>query len=326
MLTKSPLTNRTNQLSSTLLIKPRVHTILNHKKHQINFEQIDRYSHKFNLLNLSNEKWLAMASSDKYILIGGGSSSSLRLFDLQGNEKYIIDIKTFAAFDLAWSNVLNAFLIAGYDRLQMYNVEKNQLTLVNNIDLINKKDNYLWSIACHGTDLFIVLSDGLESVWRLSLPKFQRIQTLSGSEIRESNSDDRISCIRTNGHSIGMTIRQRITNQWRVDLFDYNTMIRTHRGLTIGYGTGAFNFLERCMLTPINDDQWLIIGGYKVQPNALTLMDERTGEIKQIERQSDKQNEFISNICTSNNNNQQIITMIVMNNETGQRQIHVFEQ
>jgi hypothetical protein len=175
-------------------------------------------------------------------------------------------------------------------------------------------------------DLFIVLSDGLESVWRLSLPNFQRTQTLSGNEIRESNSDDRISCIRTNGYSIGMTLRQRNTNQWRVDLFDYNTMIRTHRGLTIGYGTGGFNFIERCILAPINDHQWLIIGGYKVQPNALTLMDERTGEIKQIERQSDRQEEFISNICTSDNNKQQIVSMIVMNNKNGQRQIHVIEQ
>lgn len=124
-----------------------------------------------------------------------------------------------------------------------------------------------------------------------------------------------------------MTLRQRKTYQWRVDLFDYVTMTRTHRGLTIGYGIGAFNFIERCMLAPVDDHQWLIIGGYKVLPNALTLMDDRTGEIKQVERQSDGQEEFISNICTSENSKQQqIISMIMMNNKNGQRQMHVVQQ
>ncbi|CAF4973434.1 unnamed protein product, partial [Rotaria sp. Silwood1] len=176
-------------------------------------------------------------------------------------------------------------------------------------------------------DIFIVLSDGLESVWRLSLPSFKRIQTLSGSEIRECNSDDRISCIRTNGYLIGMTLRQRTTYQWRVDLFDYVTMIRTHRGLTIGYGIGAFNFVERCMLAPVDDHQWLIIGGCEVTPNALTLMDDRTGEIKQVERQYDRQEEFITNICISENSKQQqIISMIIIDNQSGQRQMHVMQQ
>lgn len=124
-----------------------------------------------------------------------------------------------------------------------------------------------------------------------------------------------------------MTLRQHNTYQWRVDLFDYVTMIRTHRGLTIGYGVGAFNFIERCMLASVDDHQWLIIGGYKVQPNALTLMDDRTGAIKQVETPNDKQHEFISNISTNENSKQQqIITMIVTDNETGQRQIHVIQQ
>ncbi len=124
-----------------------------------------------------------------------------------------------------------------------------------------------------------------------------------------------------------MTLRQRNTYQWRVDLFDYVTMTRTHRGLTIGCGIGAFNFIERCMLAPINDHQWLIIGGYKVKPNAITLMDDRTGEIKQIERQYNRQQEFISNISTSENSKQQqIITMIIMDNKNGQRQMHVMQQ
>jgi len=351
-LSKSPLSNGINRQLTTfpppVPIKPRLRSILNPRTRQIDLEQLSRCSltRQFTLPNVENEKWLAIASSNEYVLVGGGSSSTLRLFDLQGKQIRLIDIKTFAAFDLAWSNVLNAFLIAGYDRLQIYNIEKDQLTQVENINLINKKDNYFWSIACHrlvhdlnsiyiliisfvffSNDLFIVLSDGLESIWRLSLPNFKRIQTLSGSEIRESNTDDRISCIRTNGHLIGMTLRQHNTNQWRVDLFDYITMIRTHRGLTIGYGIGAFNFIERCMLAPVDDHQWLIIGGYQVQPNALTLMDDRTGEIKQVERQNDRQQEFISNICTSENSKQQqIITMIIMDNQNGQRQMHVVQQ
>jgi len=155
-LSRSPLSNGTNRQSSTMLIKPRVHSISNHVKPKINFEEIDRYSYKFNLPNIENEKWLALALSNEYILVGGGNSSSLRLFDLLGNEKYLIDIKTFPAFDLAWSNVLNAFLIAGYDRLQMYNVEKNQLTLVDNLHLINTKDNYFWSMTCHELVSYII--------------------------------------------------------------------------------------------------------------------------------------------------------------------------
>lgn len=124
-----------------------------------------------------------------------------------------------------------------------------------------------------------------------------------------------------------MTLRQFSTYQWRVDLFDYATMTRTHRGLTIGCGVGAYNFTERCMLTAVDDHQWLITGGYRVTPNALTLMDDRTGDIKQVERQSDRQEEFISNICTSENSKQkQIISMIIMNNQTGQRQMHIIQQ
>ena len=268
-VSKSPLSNGTNrQPSSSILpppvpMKPRLRSVLNRPTRQIDLEELNRCSStkQYPLTNFENEKWLAIASSNEHILVGGGSSSSLRLFDFEGKELRLIDIKTFAAFDLAWSNTLNSFLIAGYDRLQLYNVEKDQLTQVENLDLMNKKDNYFWSITCHSTDLFIVLSDGLESIWRLSLPNFKRIQTLSGSEIRESDTDDRISCIRTNGYVIGMTLRQHKTYQWRVDLFDYVTMTRTHRGLSIGYGMGAFNFIERCMLAAIDDHQWLIIGG-----------------------------------------------------------------
>ena len=66
--------------------------------------------------------------------------------------------------------------------------------------------------------------------------------------------------------------------------------------------------------------------GYKVQPNALTLMDDRTGEIKQIERQQQQQQSFISNISTSDNSKQQqMINMIIMDNQTGERQMHVLK-
>ena len=354
-LSKIPLSNGTNRQESTIIppvvpLKPRLRSKSTRTCRVIDFEQITNCSSmkQHTLTNFENEKWLAMASSNEYILVGGGCSSTLRLFDLQGNELRSIDIKTFAAFDLAWSNLLNCFLISGYDSLQTYNVEKDQLTQVDNLNLVNKKDTYFWSIACHkfveefqykrktkdvfhqtffvfSSDLFVVLSDGLESVWRLSLPTFERTQTLSGSDIREDNTDDRISCIRTNGYSIGMTLRQQRTNQWRIDLFDYMTMTRTHRGLTIGYGIGGFNFTERCMLTALNDHQWLVVGGYKVQPNALTLLDDRTGEIKQIERQTNQQQEFISNLSSNEINKQHSINMIVMNNQTGQRQIHVLQ-
>jgi len=154
---KSPLFNGTNRSSTVISpsppvpVKPRLRSTLNRIPRQIDLEQLNRYSltRQFKLPNVENEKWLAVASTTEYVLVGGGSSSTLRLFDLQGNELRLIDIKTFAAFDLAWSNVLNAFLIAGYDRLQIYNIEKDQLTQVENIHLINKKDNYFWSIACH---------------------------------------------------------------------------------------------------------------------------------------------------------------------------------
>ncbi len=156
-LSKSPLSNGTNRQTSTLPppppvpIKPRLRSTLSRTSRQIDLEQLSRCSltRQFTLPNVENEKWLAVASSHEYVLVGGGSSSTLRLFDFQGKEIRLIDIKTFAAFDLAWSNVLNAFIIAGYDRLQIYSVEKHQLIQVENIDLINKKDNYFWSIACH---------------------------------------------------------------------------------------------------------------------------------------------------------------------------------
>ncbi|UJR27947.1 hypothetical protein I4U23_009206 [Adineta vaga] len=334
---KSPLSNGTNRQTTSLLssppppppVKPRLRSTSNRVIRKIDLQQLNRCSQTchFALPHVENEKWLAIASSNEYMLVGGGSSSTLRLFDFQGKEIRQINIKTFAAFDIAWSNSLKVFLIAGYDSLQMYNVEKDQLTSVEDINFSNKKDNYFWSIACHNNDLFVVLSDGLESIWRLSLPTFERKQTLSGSEIRESDVDDRISCIRTNGHLIGMTFRQRTTYQWRVDLFDYVTMTRTHRGLTIGCGNGSFNFIERCMLTPVDDHQWLIIGGLEVKPNALTLMDDRTGEIKQVLRSTNRQEEFISNICTSENSKRQlIISMMIIDNKTDQRQIHIFHQ
>ena len=90
-------------------------------------------------------------------------------------------------------------------------------------------------------------------------------------------------------------------------------MTCTHRVLTIGYGIGAFNFIERCMLAPVDDHQWLIIGGFNVKPNAITLMDDRTGEIRQF----NKQEEFITNICTSENSKQQrVISMILINTKS----------
>jgi WD40 repeat protein len=154
-LSKSPLSNGTNRQVPSLPppppVKPRLRPIPRIPR-QINLEELSRCSltRQFTLPNVENEKWLALASSNEYVLVGGGNSSTLRLFDLQGKEIRQIDIKTFAAFDLAWSNVLNAFLIAGYDSLQMYNVEKDQITHIENIQLVNKKDNYFWSIACHG--------------------------------------------------------------------------------------------------------------------------------------------------------------------------------
>lgn len=104
-----------------------------------------------------------------------------------------------------------------------------------------------------------------------------------------------------------MTIRQRFTNQWRVDLFNYHTMIRTHRGLTIGSDSGQMNNTGRCMLAPLNDHHWLVTSGYQIQPNTLTLMNDLTGDIKQIENS----NEVILNICTN-----QIICMISQNQRT----------
>lgn len=155
-LSKTPLSNGTNRQQSTVIspvvpMKPHLRSKSTRTSRSIEFEQITNCSSmkQHTLTNFENEKWLAMASSNEYILIGGGCSSTLRLFDLQGNELRSIDIKTFAAFDLAWSSVLNSFLIAGYDRLQTYNVEKDQLTQVDNLNLVNKKDTYFWSIACH---------------------------------------------------------------------------------------------------------------------------------------------------------------------------------
>ena len=82
------------------------------------------------------------------------------------------------------------------------------------------------------------------------------------------------------------------------------------------------------MLAPVDDHQWLIIGGYKVKPNVLTLMDDQTGEIKQVERPLNRKDEFFGNICTSDCSNQQkqIISMILMDANSGERQIHVVQQ
>lgn len=154
-LSKTPFSNGTNRPATSVvippLVKPRVRTMINRINRKIDLEQLSRCATKIQigLPKVENEKWSALAVSNQYILVGGGSSSTLRLFDLKGNQLRLIDIKTFAAFDIAWSNVLNSFLIAGYDRLQMYNVENDQLTQIENINLINRKDNYFWSIACH---------------------------------------------------------------------------------------------------------------------------------------------------------------------------------
>lgn len=153
---KSPLANGTNRSSTPPLpppvpTKPRLRSPVARIPRQFDFEQLIHGSctRQFPLPFVDNEKWLAVASNDEHVLVGGGSSSQLRLLDLQGKEIRLIQIKTFAAFDLAWSNVLNAFLIAGYDGLQTYHVEKNQLTQIENLNVVNKKDNYFWSIACH---------------------------------------------------------------------------------------------------------------------------------------------------------------------------------
>jgi hypothetical protein len=157
---KSPLSNGTNRpcLLSPFppAVKPRMRPLTpaqsSRLTRKVHLEQLTRCSstYQISLPADHNEKWLALASSTEHILVGGGNSSTLRLFDFQGKEIRVIDIKTFAAFDLAWSNVLNAFVIAGYDSLQTYHVDSNQLTPIEDFHLINKKDNYFWSIACHG--------------------------------------------------------------------------------------------------------------------------------------------------------------------------------
>jgi hypothetical protein len=159
-LTKSPLSNGTNRPSRPppppTAVKPRLRPSITSPpvriSRKINLEELSRCSssRQFTLPDVENEKWLAMASSTEHILVGGGSSSTLRLFDFQGKELNVLDIKTFAAFDMAWSSVLNAFLIAGYERLQMYHVATNELTQVEDLEPMNKKDTYFWSIACHG--------------------------------------------------------------------------------------------------------------------------------------------------------------------------------
>lgn len=149
---KSPLSNGTNRSSAPPVpMKPRLRSPIHRIQRQLDFEQLthDSYTRQFPLPNVEDGKWLAVASNDEYVLVGGGDSSTLQLFDFHGKEIRTINIKTFAAFDLAWSNVLNAFLIAGYDGLQIYHVKKNQLTQVENLNLSNKKENYFWSIACY---------------------------------------------------------------------------------------------------------------------------------------------------------------------------------
>ena len=154
---KSPLSNGTNRQSTSLIttppppVKPRLRSTSTRVTRKIDLQQLNRCSQTchFTLPNVENETWLALASSNEHVLVGGGNSNKLRLFDLQGKELREIEVKTFAAFDLAWSKSLNAFLVAGYDCLQMYNVEKNQLIPVENLNFTNKRDNYFWSIACH---------------------------------------------------------------------------------------------------------------------------------------------------------------------------------
>ena len=45
----------------------------------------------------------------KIFLAVGDNSSQLYLFNLKGNEKRLIDIKTIAALDLTRSNILNSY-------------------------------------------------------------------------------------------------------------------------------------------------------------------------------------------------------------------------
>ena len=45
----------------------------------------------------------------KIFLADGDNSSQLCLFNLKGNEKRLIDIKTIAALDLPRSNILNSY-------------------------------------------------------------------------------------------------------------------------------------------------------------------------------------------------------------------------
>lgn len=159
---KSPLSNGTNRPSLPPPVpatKPRIRrnpspspAMPVRPTRKIALEQLARCQStcQICLAPEDNEKWLALASSPDYILLGGGNSSVLRLYDHQGKEIRQININTFAAFDLAWSNTLNAFLIAGYDRLQMYHVDTAELRPIELLDLANKKENYFWSIACHG--------------------------------------------------------------------------------------------------------------------------------------------------------------------------------
>lgn len=158
-LPKTPLSNGTNRPDVVMnakdlksrLVSPSTINSSSRLNRRINLEQLNRSQSKtkIDLTDEENHCWLALACSTDYILVGGGSSSRLHLYDYQGKLVRSVNINTFAAFDLAWSSVLNGFLIAGYDQLQLYNVETDELKQIEHLDLINKKDNYFWSICCH---------------------------------------------------------------------------------------------------------------------------------------------------------------------------------
>lgn len=135
--------------ASALLIKPRVYCISEPAKQGFDFHDIDQHSHRFHLPHIGADGWLALAVSDEYILAGGGISSCVRLYDLQGNQRRRAEIRTCAVLDLAWSTALKAFLIASHDRLQMYHIENHRVLTVEQAIVSDNDDEYFSSIACH---------------------------------------------------------------------------------------------------------------------------------------------------------------------------------
>lgn len=208
--------------------------------------------------NLSSNN-LLLATSNDCTLTYDNIRFNLMIHNNQAKlNSYPWDVNEYGEpYDLTYSYYLNVYCIITNRGLFTWSLENPDLPLyIDPIKPIGR--NRLWTVATtdNRSDVFILFQLG-SYVERWNSVKetnrWQNVQRWSNHDLFERN-DQRIRTIRMTSNYVSWTVESTKTNEWRVDLLDYNLNI-IRQGIKIDH----LNKFSSCLLSNYGREQFLII-------------------------------------------------------------------